>query len=175
MTAVRTVILGERPPQIEDWLRLRRERGQDLLDEVWEGVYHVAPGPSWRHGSIDLQLARVLGPLADRAKLRGTSVCNIGGPDDFRVPDQAYFRSVGGPIWSQTAAIVVEVVSPDDETWAKLGFYHRHDVDELIIADPEARSVVILMRGPDGYQDTGASRLLEVTATELAARIDWPD
>jgi hypothetical protein len=71
---VRTVIVGDRPPQIEEWLRLRRKRGQDLLDEVWEGVYHVAPGPGGRHGRVDHQLAVALGALAQRAGLFGSGL-----------------------------------------------------------------------------------------------------
>ena len=40
-----------------------------------------------------------------------------------------------------TAAVVVEVVSPDDETYEKSGFYAAHGVDELIVADPAGRSL----------------------------------
>ncbi len=175
MGNMRTVILGDRPPEIEDWFRLRQKRGQDLFDEVWEGVYHVAPAPGRRHAQIGPQLSRILGPLADRAGLTASDPCNIGEPEDYRVPDQAYFRDPTPLTWSPTAAIVVEIVSPDDETWAKLGFYHRHGVDELIIADPKARTIDILVRGADAYEPAAASALLGITAAELHAAIRWPD
>ena len=40
-----------------------------------------------------------------------------------------------------TAALVVEIVSPDDHTWEKLEFYAAHSVDELLIVDPAERRV----------------------------------
>lgn len=175
MVVMRTVILGDRPPEIEEWLRLRRERGQDSFDEVWEGVYHVAPAPHRRHGWLDRQVSRLLDPLAERAGLYPSGPCNIGVEDDHRVPDGAYFRDASMVTWSDTAAIVVEIVSPDDETWAKLGFYHRHGVDELIIADPKARTVDILVRGVHAYEPATASALLGISATDLHAAIRWPD
>ena len=138
MAVMRTVIVGDRPPEIEEWLRLRRERGQDRFDEIWRGVYHVAPAPGRRHGQVDADLALAVLPRARAARLVASGPCNIGGPDDYRVPDQAYFRGASTEVWSRTAAVVVEVVSPDDETRAKLGFHHRHGVDEVVIADPEA-------------------------------------
>lgn len=175
MAGMRTVILGDRPPEIEDWFRLRRERGQDLFDEVWEGVYHVAAAPGRRHGQLGHQFSRILGPLADRAGLHGSDPCNLGEPDDYRVPDQAYFRDPKPLTWPPTAAIAVEVVSPDDETWAKLDFYHRHGVDELIIADPTSRTIDILVRGARAYEPATASALLGITSTELHQAIRWPD
>ncbi len=174
MAGMRTVILGDRPPEIEEWFRLRRERGQDLFDEVWEGVYHVAPAPNRRHGRVDNELAVAFGPLARQAGLVGSGPCNIGDPGDFRVPDQAYFRAESADTWSPTAAIVVEIVSPHDETWAKLDFYHRHAVDEIVVADPATRRVVILARASDRYERVAASGLLGITTAELEAAIRWP-
>jgi Uma2 family endonuclease len=43
--------------------------------------------------------------------------------------------------WLPTAALVVEIVSPEDETWEKLPFYAAHDVDEVQIVDPAERKV----------------------------------
>jgi len=42
---MRTVLL-EPPAEVRAWLARRRELGQDLYDEVWEGEYHVAPAPT---------------------------------------------------------------------------------------------------------------------------------
>jgi hypothetical protein len=71
-------------------------------------------------------ITRISGPLAKRAGLRGSDSCNIGGPDDYRVPDHAWFRrNVTPAVWNPTAVIVAEVVSPGDESHDKLPFYHR--------------------------------------------------
>jgi hypothetical protein len=35
----------------------------------------------------------------------------------------------------------LEIVSPDDDTWKKLASYAAHEVDELLIVDPDKRRV----------------------------------
>jgi Uma2 family endonuclease len=44
-------------------------------------------------------------------------------------------------VYLPTAALVLEVVSPGDETWEKLGFYAAHGVEELLIVDPQEKAV----------------------------------
>ena len=71
---------------------------------------------------------------------------------------------------------MVEIVSPNDDTWDKLGFYANRTVDELLIVDPQERRVHWLGLGPDGeYQPLETSELIELGAAELADRIDWPE
>lgn len=55
-----TLVLGERPPELEQLLAGRRTLGQDLFDEVWEGSYHVAPAPSFSHGRVEAELAAAI-------------------------------------------------------------------------------------------------------------------
>jgi Uma2 family endonuclease len=43
--------------------------------------------------------------------------------------------------WFATAALTVEIVSPGDETLDKLPLYAAHQVDELLIVDPDKRTV----------------------------------
>jgi hypothetical protein len=47
-------------------------------------------------------------------------------------------------MWQPTAALVIEIVSPGDESWEKLPFYAAHDVEEVLIVDPQERSVTWL-------------------------------
>jgi len=50
---MRTVVVGERPRELAEWIERRRSLGQDLFDEVWDEEYHVVPGPSAEHpGSL---------------------------------------------------------------------------------------------------------------------------
>jgi Uma2 family endonuclease len=170
---MRTLFVTDPPPVVEDWLERRRALGQDRFDEVWEGEYHVAPAPGRRHARIDDQLGWVLRPLAARAGLVGATTCNIGSPTDYRVPDRAYFRGGEDLVWNPTAAIVVEVLSPDDESRGKLGFYHQHGVEEVLIVDPDARSVEWLARGLDGFEAADRSTMLDISAADLADAIDW--
>ena len=44
-------------------------------------------------------------------------------------------------MWLPTAALVVEVVSPGDETYDKLQFYACHNVDEVLIVDPGKHTI----------------------------------
>ena len=48
-------------------------------------------------------------------------------------PDRAYFHDGGLDVWYPTAAIVVEIVSPGDESRQKSAFYHRVGVEEVLI------------------------------------------
>lgn len=172
---MRTVLVGPPPAEVEAWLERRRVLGQDRFDEVWEGEYHVVPAPHGRHGRVDDQLARLLGPRADTAGLQGSGPLNIGRPDDYRVPDRAYLRTTGVDLYQPTAAIIVEIVSPGDETRRKFDFYYNAGVEELLIVDPEARTVEWFERGSDGFVPADGSRLLGLAGAELAAALRWPD
>ncbi len=48
---MRTVVLGERPPELEALIDKRRRLGLDGHDEVWDGVYVMAPHAHSDHGS----------------------------------------------------------------------------------------------------------------------------
>ena len=176
---MKTVILDPSPVEVEQLVERRRRLGLDHFDEVWEGVYHVVPAPKGQHGFVDDQLAYVLRPYADRAGLVGTGQFNLGEVDDFRVPDRACHRRFDGQqIWFPTAALVVEILSPGDETWEKLPFYAAHGVEELLVADPAGRSIRLFRLagegGGVGYEETGRSELLGVEASELESAVRWP-
>ena len=171
---MKTVILGEQPPEIVAFLARRRALDQDRSDEVWEGEYHVVPAPHFWHGQVDSDLAALLRPAAKAAGLVVTSQFNVGVQDDYRVPDGGYHRAPLSTVWVPTAAIVVEVVSPDHETWEKFAFYARHAIEEICVADPLTRQVRWFVLAGDAYEETGASPLLGVTTADLVAGIDWP-
>ncbi len=163
------------PTEIEEFLERRRALGQDGHDEVWEGIYHVAPMAHAWHGYLDRVLAVLLDPYARAVGLVGTSAFNLGdNKDDFRVPDRGFHRSLPALIWVPTAAIVVEVISPDDETWAKFDFYARHQVDEICVADPVARQLRWFARTGLAYEESDTSVLLGVAIADLAGQIEWP-
>lgn len=167
-------MVGPRPAELEALIERRRRTGADLFDEVWEGEYHMAPAPSAAHALLDQQLAVLLEPLATAAGLVASGSFNLGEPENFRVPDRGLHRRPPSGVWVPTAALVVEIVSPDDETWDKPGFYAAHHVDEILIVDPAERVVVWLAREDDSYRGVPASGLLGVSSDELAGRIDWP-
>jgi Uma2 family endonuclease len=174
---VPTLVRDPQPVEFEALLERRHRLGQDLLDEVWEGVYHMNPAPHSRHSAIQQQLAVMLDPLARDAGLDPRlAIFNLGEEGDYRVPDGGLLRPGPDAVYLPTAALVVEIVSPDDETWGKLGFYASHHVDELLIVDPQERRVHWLGLQQDGeYQPIERSSLIALDPAELAARLDWPE
>ena len=164
------------PAEFQALLERRRKLGQDLLDEVWEGVYHMVPVPHSRHAHIAQQLAELLdGPARQAGLVPMISIFNLGEPDDYRVPDGGVFRPGPDEVYVPTAELVVEIVSAGDETWEKLGFYAAHDVGELLIVDPQERALhwLALQQGGE-CQPIDRSTLIALGPAELAERIDWP-
>jgi Uma2 family endonuclease len=168
---MRTLVLD--PPK--ELLERRQRSGLDRLDEVWDGVLHMVPAPSYAHADLESQLHMILGPLAKQAGLKMIGQSNLGeGEHDFRVPDSALHRPGASGVWHPTAPLVVEIVSPGDESWEKLPFYAAHAVEEVLILDPARQTVDWLgLRGRE-YRPIDRSGLIELGASELAEQIDWP-
>jgi Putative restriction endonuclease len=171
-----TLVLDPATPELEALKERRRRSGLDRLDEVWEGVLHMVPAPSYEHAVVSQQLAVLLdGPARAAGLVPAMGEFNLGESEhDFRVPDGGLHRPGASGIWLPTAALVVEIVSPEDETWQKLPFYAAHGVDEVLIVDPGERSVHWLARMGEEYRELERSGLIELSAAALAERIDWP-
>ena len=170
-----TLVRDPQPVEFEQLLERRRNLGQDLLDEVWEGVYHMNPAPAGRHARIVQQLAVLLDGPARAATLVPTlSIFNIGEPDNYLVPDGGLHRELADRVYYTTAALVVEVVSPGDKTWDKLDFYAAHNVDEVLIVDPAKRTVDWPSLSGGQYEPVQRSGLIDCGPDELTGRIDWP-
>jgi Uma2 family endonuclease len=118
-------------------------------------------------------LSEILGPLARAARLVPSADFNLGEEDDYRVPDSGLHRTGSWGVRAPTAALVVEVVSPGDQTWEKLDFYAAHDVDELLIVDPQQRTVDWLRLVENRYRPVERSELIDVGPAEVAQRISW--
>lgn len=171
---MKTVVIGPPPPELEAVIARRRALGQDTHDEVWEGDYHMAPAPHQWHGYVAAQLTIALGPHAAAAGLIVTDPFNLGDPDDYRVPDLGLHRRLLDTAFVPTAAMVVEVVSPGDESSDKFEFYAAHGVDEVLIADPAVGELVLFTLDGGRYRGTDRSRLLDIDLTVLAGAVRWP-
>ena len=171
---MRTLVLDPPPGEFEQLLERRRRTGADRRDEVWEGVLHMAPAPHSRHSRLQWQLALLLDGPARAAGLEPTSEFNLGEPDDYRIPDGGLHRPTPDGLYLPTAALVIEILSPGDETWEKLPFYAAHRVEELLIIDPDKHKVQWLAPAGGEYRPIERSLLIELGPGELAERIDWP-
>jgi Uma2 family endonuclease len=172
---MRTLVLDPPPPQLEALLEQRRRTGTDRHDEVWEGVYHMIPGPDIAHALVAQQIGVLLDAPARAHGLVVSTEFNLGSnKDNYRVPDLGVHRDPQPAVWIPTAVIAVEVLSPDDDTWKKLPFYAHHEVEELLFVDPPERSVTWLALREGEYRAIDCSEALGLSASELAERIDWP-
>lgn len=171
-----TLVRDPEPIELEQ-LRERRERlGLDYWDEVWDGVLHMNPPPTGEHGYILQQLAVLLDPLARRAGLVPLiNIFGIGeGKENYRVPDGGLHRALPRGVYQSTAALVIEVLSPRDETWDKLSFYAAHHVDELMIVDPQEHRVHWFALQDGEYKPVQRSALIELGPAELVGQLEWP-
>jgi Uma2 family endonuclease len=172
-----TLVMDPAPAELNELIEYRRRLDLDHYDEVWEGVLHMNPPPTGEHQYVLQQLSVLLDPLARDAGL--VAVINefgLGreGKDNYRVPDGGLHRGVPRGVYQRTAALVIEIVSPDDESWEKLPFYAAHEVDEVLILDPRERSVSWLGLEDGEYHPIERSTLIDLGPTGLAEQIDWP-
>jgi Uma2 family endonuclease len=129
MTSMRAVMIE--PP--EHLLAERRRLGLDRRDEVWDGVLHMPPMPSTRHQGLGAKLVATLMPLAER---RGWNLFDEIGlyrrDDDYRGPDVAIAdpKDVTERGLEGHAELVIEILSPADESRDKLPFYAKCGVPE---------------------------------------------
>jgi Uma2 family endonuclease len=171
-----TLVMDPAPAEIDALIERRRRLGLDHRDEIWEGVYRMNPPPSLEHQIILQQLAELMGPLAERAHLLAViQEFGLGTSEEYRVPDGGLHRPGATGVWHPTAALVIEIVSPGDESWEKLPFYAAHHVDELLIIDPQEHAIHWLKLTDDGseYHPIEHSNLIDLGTRELADRIDW--
>jgi Uma2 family endonuclease len=144
----------------DEELTERHRRGLDRFDEMWQGVLHMAPAPAYEHQRIVSGLDRFLGALCDRHKrgvlALGINVFNEASTvPDYRIPDFTFVAAGhehqlamdgvrgGGP------EAVIEVRSPDDETYEKLPFFARIGVSEVIVIDRDTkRPEIYRLAGP---------------------------
>lgn len=171
---MRTVVLGPPPAELADLIACRRALGLDTHDETWDGDYHMAPAAHPYHGYLYEEVADLLRPLARRAGLVRTAAFNLGEPGNFRVPDGGLHRALPTTVFVRTAAVVIEIESPDDETWDKLPFYASHQVDEVLIVSAESHAMTWLRLEGDGYAVAEQSELLGQESRTLGQQINWP-
>jgi Uma2 family endonuclease len=173
----RVLTSTEALPELEQLLLQRTALGLDHRDEMWEGVLHMVPPAGGPHQLLAGRLLVALAPSTEHVGLFAageTGLFDPAQPDArWRVPDlvvarpeQWTERGVEGP-----AALVVEVRSPGDESFAKLPFYAEMAVAQVLIIEPRDLTFVLHRLGGDGYAvvDDGRIDALDV---HLAREVD---
>jgi Uma2 family endonuclease len=132
-----------------EYLEDRRRKGLDRRDEVWDGVIHVVPPAGSRHNLTSRSLLLALLPVAQRLGLEILYETGVFDPPkgnkNFRVPDLVV---VAPPKLSDRgiegrAELVIEILSPNDESRDKLPFYARVGVREVWLVHPITRAVEV--------------------------------
>jgi len=144
----------------DEELAKRRLTGIDRFDEMWEGVLHMAPAPAYEHQRIVSAIDRFLGTLCEQ---RGRGVLAIGinvfneasNEPDYRISDFSFVANGRQHILARDGIrgggpdAVIEIRSPDDETYEKLPFFARLGVREVIVIDRDTkRPEIYRLAGP---------------------------
>lgn len=161
-----TLILDE---QLAEKIRQERaESGIDRFDEVWEGVYVMAPIANNEHQDFSTKLATVFCTKIDFEKL-GSTYAGINVSDrvrnwshNFRIPDVAVFlndtlATNHGTFWHGGPDFAVEIASKKDRTREKLDFYAKVKTSELLIVDRDPWRLELLRLDGDKLASVGVA------------------
>jgi Uma2 family endonuclease len=133
-------------PSVEERLKAEREAsGADRYDEVWEGVYVMAPFPNNEHQDLQFELASAIKSAVAPAAVRIHTGANVSDREDewefnYRIPDVVVVFPGGaardcGTHWCGGPDLCVEIASPHDRSRDKLDFYAAIGVRELLVID----------------------------------------
>ena len=149
-------------PDLESHLKaVRRENDSDGHDEVWEGLYVMAPLPNDDHQDIQaLFLAMLREALGwdSPAKIRaGVNVSDRhkDWKSNYRDPDVVVYLP-GNPAknygthWQGGPDFLVEIVSPFDRSRDKLPFYGKVGVREALVIDRDPWGLELYVPGKKG-------------------------
>jgi Uma2 family endonuclease len=162
--------------------RLKAERaktGADRFDEVWDGVYVMAALANNEHQHFATRLGSVFMDVVAWPDEGNVLVgCNVsdretGWKKNYRCPDVAVFLT-GNPAkdcdthWFGGPDFAVEVISPNDRSRDKLGFYAEVGVRELLILDRKPWRLE-LYRLADGALDPAGAASVKKPADLVSA------
>jgi Uma2 family endonuclease len=164
----------------------RHRMGLDRRDEMWDGVVHMVPPAKDEHQGVNGDFWYVVYPLAKRRGLfprmeTGLFHCD----DDYRVPDQLYrLPEHGSERGAEGAEMVVEVRSPNDDTYRKFDFFIAVDVREVLVLHPKGRRFELFRRfddrlmlmspGPSGTVESDVLGI-QLATVDGKLRITWAE
>lgn len=147
------------PSLLPDIQAMRKLSGADQWDEMWEGVVHMPPSPNRYHQDLEFNLESYLrfywAPTCQGKVYHQINVAAIGGwPNSYRIPDLVLllpqrFAIDRNEYFEGAPDVVVEIRSPDDETYEKLPFYRDLGVPEVWVIERDTRvpEIHVLKRG----------------------------
>jgi len=154
----------------QELIAQRQQTGADRLDEVWEGVYVMAPLPNTEHQSIVSRLTSVFCELFEWPGL-GSVMAGVNVSDretdwkeNYRVPDVVVALQDGSARdcathWFGGPDFLVEVLSKDDQTRKKIPFYAKIGTREMLLVDRNRWCLELLRLKGDELVTVGRSEL----------------
>lgn len=139
----------------EELLAERRRTGAYRRDEVWAGVLHMVPPAASSHQRLSGRVFLVLSRIAARRGFEAMYESGLFDPPEgvknYRVPDLMIVdpRNVSRRGIEGIAELVIEILSPNDESRDKLPFFARVGVREVWLIDPNT-NVVEMFQSRDG-------------------------
>jgi Uma2 family endonuclease len=164
-----------------DWLAERQRLGHDRFDEMWEGVWHFVSPPNNFHQVLETWLVVHMWPLAQSRGLQSTVETGLFDPTqptrNFRQPDVVVFgpehRTHRGA--EGGAELVVEIRSPNDETYLKFPFFARYAIPQVLVILPDTCGVELYELDGDGYRVVTPDAFGWVTLTSLGLSLRTGD
>ena len=170
-------VMSSVPEHILEW---RKRTGADRWDEMWKGVLHLMPSPENEHQELQGSLESFLRwhwARPSGAKIVPTpNLTPPGGwPDDYRIPDlllltRERFFLRKKKYFEGAVDAVIEIHSPDDETYDKLSFYEDLGVPEAWIIHRDTKEPEIYLLKRERYRKqrpVGGWVRSSLTGTEL--------
>lgn len=139
------------------YLAQRHEWGADRRDEIWDGVIHLVPQPTMSNLTIEKFLEDALDPVATALGLfvnRNVPLARAERPHlNYRVPDVIVYDPKLVPESGPTSGVelVIEVLSPRDESREKFSFYAERGVTEIWLVNPKPRTVEVFVLDGGAY------------------------
>ncbi|ETW98157.1 MAG: hypothetical protein ETSY1_19935 [Candidatus Entotheonella factor] len=137
------------PTVLPDILAWRKRTGADRWDEMWEGELHMPPAPNREQqdleGVLETYLRQRWAHTRDARVYHQINLAPPGGwSNNYRIPDLVIllperFYIDRNEYFEGPPNVVVEIHSPGDESYDKLGFYANLDVPEVWIIDRDSK------------------------------------
>ena len=94
---------------------------------------------------------------------------------NYRSPEAGWLPfDVPLELYMQTAVAVLEILSPDDETYGKFPHYAERGVTEILVAHPCERWITCRLLASTDYRERPACALFKVTMADLVTEVPWP-
>ena len=164
----------------DELLEERARRGLDRFDELWDEVLHMVPPPSFLHQTLANKLHAFLAP---RLLPRGIEVYGETGvfrPEsrgrDYRIPDLAFFRPDQPGLVTERGLegaplVVLEIRSPDDETYEKFEFWAALGVPEVVTIEPATRGIELFRLAGERFVATSADEQGRLHVATVGVRL----